>query len=916
MGVLVGRDREREQMLAVLEQARLGPAALVIDGPAGIGKTTLCRAARDIAADKGFRVLATTGAAAEMSLAWAGLADLLADMDEESISGLSSLHQQALRAVTSGLEAPGGDERLVASAFRAALEQLCRQGPLLIVADDAQWLDEPSKLALGFAVRRLSGPVGVIAAYRSGEPGGLDKSWVQPTDRQSVNRLTLGPMNDDELDAVIDARLGHTPPEPTLKKIHVLSGGNPFYAVELARAIEQSPDGELDALPMTLAELVYDQIGGLDEATSEVLVTVAAAFEPTVEVVAMAVGRDPSELIAILEPLESRSALSFDGNRIRFSHPLMASGITEHAEPAVLRAVHRRLADVSTNPESRARHLALSTPHGDEETLAALDAAAEIAAARGTYSAAAGLLTSAIRLGGDTPIRRLRATEFLFRAGGLDEGEALISSVIDDLPEGLLRAAGLMLIAGIQGYRDGVASAAAVLEKAAAEAGEIPMIRTQALLFRSLAAGAADDLAASVEYARLARIDADASGMPELRSRALALWTYVNMNYGQGLDEEALAAAMELGDFDDTEPVTLQPSAVRGVVCAWSGELDQARTAMTEVMRRCAERGLEIDMLWVAKYLTMIDLALGRHDDAEKTASEALRRAQQIGGQIPLISAYTAIADVAAHRGKLDETSVAVELAVEGAKAAGLDYMVRWPLMRLGFVQLSTGQYAEALETLKPLLASFDPEHDTEIETGAFLPDATAALAALGRGREAEPLVAALEANGIRHDRPWMLAVGARSRAILKAVNGDLDGAIESAEEAMKHHDRLPMPLERARTQLLLGQLQRRRRRIQAAHDNLSEAARVFTQIGSPLWAARAEDELERLTTRSVGAELTDSERRVAELASSGLTNKQIAADLYLSVKTVEMYLSNAYRKLGIRSRTQLVDRLRGADPS
>ena len=120
-----------------------------------------------------------------------------------------------------------------------------------------------------------------------------------------------------------------------------------------------------------------------------------------------------------------------------------------------------------------------------------------------------------------------------------------------------------------------------------------------------------------------------------------------------------------------------------------------------------------------------------------------------------------------------------------------------------------------------------------------------------------------------------MLAVGARSKAVLKAVQGDLDGAIESAEEAMLQHDQLPMPFERARTQLLLGQLQRRRRRTRAAYDNLGEAARIFNEIGSPLWAARAERELERLSTRSAGAELTDSEWRVAELAASGLSNNR-----------------------------------------
>ena len=188
-----------------------------------------------------------------------------------------------------------------------------------------------------------------------------------------------------------------------------------------------------------------------------------------------------------------------------------------------------------------------------------------------------------------------------------------------------------------------------------------------------------------------------------------------------------------------------------------------------------------------------------------------------------------------------------------------------------------------------------------------------------GNAGRAEPLVAAMEANGVSLDRPWMLAVGARCRALVVADAGDLEGAYRHAEQAMAHHDRLPMPFEQARTQLLLGQLQRRRRRPQAARAALSQALSVFEEIGSPLWAARAQRELDRFTARSLGSALTDAEHEVAGHAVAGLSNKQIAAALYLSPKTVEMHLSNAYRKLGIRHRTQLAARLRqfdGAEPA
>ena len=177
----------------------------------------------------------------------------------------------------------------------------------------------------------------------------------------------------------------------------------------------------------------------------------------------------------------------------------------------------------------------------------------------------------------------------------------------------------------------------------------------------------------------------------------------------------------------------------------------------------------------------------------------------------------------------------------------------------------------------------------------------------LGRLDEAEPLIDTLERNGARLDRPWMLAVGMRCRAMLQAAHGDLSTATTTAELAMTQHQRLPMPFERARTQLLLGQLQRRQRHRDAATATLHEAQQTFHQLGTTLWADRAAAELARGTSGRRRAEgLTPSEQRVAELAVSGMTNRDIAATLFISPKTVEINLSRIYRKLNIRSRIEL----------
>jgi DNA-binding CsgD family transcriptional regulator len=195
----------------------------------------------------------------------------------------------------------------------------------------------------------------------------------------------------------------------------------------------------------------------------------------------------------------------------------------------------------------------------------------------------------------------------------------------------------------------------------------------------------------------------------------------------------------------------------------------------------------------------------------------------------------------------------------------------------------------------------------TELITSSFIPDAAEAMIQLGRYDEAEPLVAALEANGARLDRAWMLAVSSRCRALLAAARGDVAAGVAHANAALVQHDRIAMPFERGRTLLVLGRLERRLRHWRPATAALNEALTIFDDVGTPLWAAQARAELDRGSagrTRSNG--LTPTELRVAELAAGGMTNHDIAATLFIARKTVEVNLSRIYHKLGIHSRIEL----------
>ena len=217
------------------------------------------------------------------------------------------------------------------------------------------------------------------------------------------------------------------------------------------------------------------------------------------------------------------------------------------------------------------------------------------------------------------------------------------------------------------------------------------------------------------------------------------------------------------------------------------------------------------------------------------------------------------------------------------------------------------GNYDAALSTLEPLIRNLDEApQGTEIFVAPFLPDAIEAMIQLGRLDEAEPLIELFEGNGRRLDRAWMLALGARCRGMLLAARGDVETATEVAQRAFVEHRRLPMPFECARTQLLLGQLQRRQRQREVASATMREALATFEHLGTPLWADRVRAELNRASGLRTRAELTASERRVAELAATGTTIREMATALFVSPKTVESNLSRIYRKLDIHSRAEL----------
>ncbi|OBH83807.1 LuxR family transcriptional regulator [Mycobacterium scrofulaceum] len=910
---IVNRQADERAVVEFLESVPREPCALVIEGDPGIGKTTLWLDVVARARDLGYRVLTSRAAAAESVLAYTTMADLLTDVDDAVWADLPTPQQRGLDAalLRRGDAGRAADARAVAAAFVAVLARLGARGPLLVAIDDLQWLDTSSAHVVAFAARRLPGGAALVCTTRTAQASSL----LQLARPEGVYRIRMEPLTLGELRQVLTLRLGAPIARPTMVRIHEVSGGNPFYALELAREIGARGHHNELGLPASLSELVRTRIGRVGAGADEALLAMACLPDPTVQLVARATDTAPDRLVELLDQAEAHGVVALDGNRIHFTHPLLAHGVYTSATAGRRRAMHRRLAELVSEPELRARHLALSDPTGEPETLEALDTAAEIARGRGAPAAAAELLELAMGLGGDTPERRIRCAAAHFNAGDAAQARAFLERTIECPVPPPTRAQALHLLAVMSQLEDSLLDSADYFERALAEVGDDLALRVQILVALAWVQIRIGRRGASAQNITDAVAGAERLGGLQLLSQALSVRAVVNLLLGKGLDDRDLRRVSALQSRDTAISATLHPSFHHAMALAWTGQLDAAHDQYAAVRQSCIERGEESDLVFVSFHSVLNEIWRADFAFAALIAEDTYERAQQLDGALQLSAALTARAIVGAYAGRELDARRDISVAIGPISRSGSQLLTLWTAGTLGFLEVSRGNYQQAVAELEPLLGTIKAAPEaTEIFVAGFLPDAVEALIGIGRLEDSEPLIDALESNGRRLGRAWMLAMGLRGRAMLLAARGDPKAATAMAELAMTEHDRLPMPFERARTQMLLGQLQRRQRYRGAAAATLQEAQQTFHRLGTPLWADRVAAELARgISGRRRGGALTPSEERVAELAVSGMTNREIAAALFISPKTVEVNLSRIYQKLGIRSRFELY-RARGAE--
>ncbi len=904
--LLVGRDEELASLRRFTEAPGDGGAVVVLEGPAGIGKTTIWEAGLAVARDGGYRVLSSRAATPELQLSLDGLSDLLEGVHDEALAPLPEPQRRAL-AVALVLEEGEGapDRRALSLAFLGALRSLAVQGPLLVAIDDVQWLDGGTAALLGFAAGRLrDAPVRFLLARRS---GGGEQAWTRGAEQIEVGPLSLGALS-VVLRRVLDEPLSR----PLLRRIHEAAEGNPFFALELARALQRrglvsTAQAELP-VPQTLRSLVQERLEGLPDEVRDALLAAAITPEPTQALLDATFGR----------PVELRSALEAgvairDGDRLRLAHPLLAASLVEEASPEHLRELHALLAEAVDDREARVRHLAAAATPPDVLVAAELDETVE-SVRRRDVRAAAELAQRALELSDpddqDSRARRASLAGWLHcEAGDGVRGGELMRLGIELLPPGPERAKAILtLLRSAARIDKPVDLGLEALDQADDDftRGTLQLALSEIQLVRG-------ELRAGLEHVRQAAALTATLGEPRLHRAALGRRANLEWLLGAGDAEATLAAAERIdAEFTDSDPTDtiFSPRHVRARTLLWRDELADARRLFEALDAFALESQADAWRPNGLLHLVRLELRAGRFELARRYAGEAA----EIGEASGLTQLYGAVFAmrglIEAHAGNLDEARA---LAAESDRIA-TSVEDRWHGLynraTLGLAEVSAGRYEDALAAVGGMADELDAIGVVEPGVFLFERDALEAYAALGNEAEAEALAERLERRGTALRRPRALATAARGRALLLAGRGEADGALAELDRVAELEQEFIDPLDSARTLLLRGTVERRARRFRAARDHLTEALDRFERLGSAAFAERAREEVGRLGGRRTASGLTPTEQRVAALAAEGLTNRQIASSLVVTVSTVEAHLTRIYAKLGVRSRAQLAREL------
>ncbi|MFG2555689.1 AAA family ATPase [Streptomyces sp. NPDC048581] len=921
---VIGRE---ELVSAAREQLGRGGSVL-LHGPAGIGKSTILRALATECGGSARTVLRCSPTESESHLPFLALADLLGLVLDEVSDRLPTAQLTALEAALTGrgestLQRDGLALRL---AVLSALRALADSGPVLVVADDLQWLDPASAELLGFAARRLGDtPVRMLFAVRT-EGQEYDRHLrASPPDTLAVR---LGPLSRAQMSTLLDHRGFTGLPRSTVRDIHRTSGGNALFALELGRALAENPTpprpGEPLPVPTSLRALVLNRLEMLSEEARRTLLVASAGARPTLALL-HAAGRDNAEAETAQAAGLGLLATEPEGPAVRFAHPMISAALYAEAPAQERRAAHAALSTAASDPIERARHLALATTGTDPEVAARLAEAATLARDRGAPSVAAQLCLLAARHtpadGDPSPeALRLRAVEDAITAGELDLARDIAREVLarTTVPAERVRA----WIAVIDTAGHAMNEVDAIFPQALADAGDDPQLLAlvhyqltwRALLVKGDFDEAREEAAYSAELAARA-------GDRYTELMALAFRAQIETLMGHPDAPATIRRALE----EPQDPrVACHHNGAGYSRFRWlimSDQLPEARAAVTALLREVRRHGWVESEVHFLRGIAETELHSGHCGRALDLARESLRLARDTGIGEVASAVLTSLAEAAG--GEVDRALALAREAVEHAEEDGDQMYVSRALAALGHAQLVAGDTQAAVRSLRRVREVEQGLGITDPARGRWHGDLAEALVRSGEFAEAQDVIDVTRGHALRLNRESVLAVLDRAEALIRAARGEQDAAVAQLTSAQDRLGKLGYGLEEARAAFALAQL----RTGAPGPTSYDEAARLFRRCRALPWLRLVEAAVEAASESASDARpaqavpvpgttpdgldgldgLASMERQVAALVMEGATNREIAGRLFISVKTVEATLTRVYRKLGIRSRVDIV---------
>jgi DNA-binding CsgD family transcriptional regulator len=905
---IIGRDAGLARLRALVDPVPLSSQILLVTGEAGMGKSVLLADTAERARAAGMRVLAVTGRESESKLAFAGLHQLLRPVLPAAAAGLPSRQAQALLGAL-GLAADPGppDPLLTGAGVLTLLSDLSERSPVLVVADDAHWLDRSSLDALSFAGSRLDAEPVVLLVGARGQapPAGLDRGFPE---------LHLEPLSDGDAGRLLDSQ-----PRPPLGRaraqVLAQAAGNPMALIELAKVIADDPAASrrwaAEPLPPSdrLTAILTSRFAGLPEQVQAALLLAAVADGPDLSAAATAVSGPDAQILA---PAEQLGLVTVDRTGLRFSHPLVRSAIYHSAPFAQRAAAHRELADaLRDQPDRRAWHLAAAALHPDEQVASLLEATAAQAQRRGGAAAAALALERAAELSPDPEdqARRLAAAaSAAVPTGQADWVQDLATRALGVTADPRLRLTAQRDAAWALAWSGRRSAALSTLISVAEEASrDQPDLAWDALGSAATVAYQSGTPASRQAVSRtLDLLERQGPPPPGLDVDVLRLWIHASAD-PIGSRDRLLADLRTIAG----SPIE-EPSLWRMASAAWL--LDESALAvrlLQDAMQRLRAPGVRGTSGGSLTVLGWVYIDTGRWDDALDAAAEAASMAETNQMDIVAASADAITATVLAMRGDSDAARGHADRALATADPAECGLVAVRARRALGVAALADGSYLQAFTQLRGLFGEDGtPLHNYASYLGVA--DLAAAAVRAERWMEGRDVIehALSRLDGGVSARLDQLI--ARARGILAGP----DGTEAHFGNVLADPAGDQWPFERAQLRLDYGEWLRRRRRINDAKPVLTEALATFQRLGARPWAQRAQAELRASGVAVTGApaerdaleELTPQQRQIVRLASHGLTDREIGDRLFLSPRTVSSHLYRSYPKLGVASRHQLRD--------